>query len=270
MDPYAHLSREQLASLQADLDLAEIQYTERIREANAIPDEAARKAKLDGLSNSFSTKQSLIRKKYGVRLRMRRRKEEIEAERNRMFYNTPSELQAKMGILNPGTRPRNKPKLDSNESSRPGSSSEMSTPEPVAKTTLASSLPVPKSNETHDSNDVSMHGGGHKRSHSGDGEIPSHKRIAYAEMGGLGGGDAPAETMDPTMPKRAGVLSDERPEAGTLDEPMVLDDSIIESGENDEDSSSSDDDDEDIPAQLPASVLHSLQRSSSTPKPDSS
>ncbi len=42
-----------------------------------------RRVRLDGLRNSFGTKQSMIRKKYGVRLRERRTKAEIEAERLR-------------------------------------------------------------------------------------------------------------------------------------------------------------------------------------------
>lgn len=292
-DPYAHLSREQLSALQADLDAAEREFTERIREANAMSNEEARKAKLNSLSNCFSTKQSLIRKKYGIRLRMRRSKEEIQAERNRMSYKTPSELQAEMGISNPGIKPKAKSRQSIGSSSRlpSGQASGLHTPghtsTPSPPTTLASSLPVAQNNKSiKDSSDVSMHGSGgagHKRSYTGDGESPSHKRIAYAEMGGLGGdATVPGETMDPTMPVKqqwvaaaaaapAAVASKdnekEQRRLGSAEEPMTLDDSGTASGDNDDDDDSDSDsssDDDDIPAQLPTSVLQSLQRSSST------
>ncbi|KAK8089135.1 hypothetical protein PG997_004096, partial [Apiospora hydei] len=60
----------------------------RFKEAELIADPDERKLKLEGLQNSFSTKQSIIRKKYGVRLRQRRTKEEIEAERIRLTGHT--------------------------------------------------------------------------------------------------------------------------------------------------------------------------------------
>ena len=40
--------------------------------------------RLEGLRNSFGTRQSIVRKKFGVRLRERRTKAEILAERERM------------------------------------------------------------------------------------------------------------------------------------------------------------------------------------------
>ncbi|KAJ4300175.1 hypothetical protein N0V88_002844 [Collariella sp. IMI 366227] len=67
-----------------DLRLAEEKYAPRFKEAELIPDENARRARLEGLRNSFGTKQSMVRKKYGVRLRERRTKAEIQAERERM------------------------------------------------------------------------------------------------------------------------------------------------------------------------------------------
>lgn len=282
-----------MLALQAELDDAEAHYAQRMREANITPDPAERKAKLDSLSNSFGTKQSIIRKKYGVRLRLRRSKAEILNERERMRYTTSSELQAMMGISNPGTKPGRKPtKLNG---SRPGSSGGLATPGQMSTskptTTLASSLPVPQ-NTVEGSNDVGMHGGS-KRSYSGDGESPSYKRIAYTDMGGLGGAMAAAETMDPTMPKASAaaaaaaaatavstILRDQE-RRNTADAPVTLDDSDTASGEgasgDDDDKEEEDDDDDDdgdIPAQLPASVLQSLQRSSSTatasPRPGSS
>lgn len=87
-DPYAHLNPDTRARLEKDLLAAEATYAPRFKEAEDIPDPDERKLKLEGLQNSFSTKQSIIRKRYGVRLRQRRTKEEIEAERIRLTGHT--------------------------------------------------------------------------------------------------------------------------------------------------------------------------------------
>lgn len=87
-DPYAHLNPDTRARLEQDLLAAEATYAPRFKEAEDIPDPDERKQKLEGLQNSFSTKQSIIRKRYGVRLRQRRTKEEIEAERIRLTGHT--------------------------------------------------------------------------------------------------------------------------------------------------------------------------------------
>ncbi len=89
-DPYAHLSPEQRAALEDELKQAEINYGEKMRQAEGIADEAERRPRLEGLRNSFGTKQSMIRKRYGVRLRERRTKAEIDAERARMGMKSRS------------------------------------------------------------------------------------------------------------------------------------------------------------------------------------
>lgn len=83
-DPYAHLSPAQMSAMQEELRQAEIKYGDRLRQAQSIVDEAERKTRIDALGNSYGTKQSMIRKKYGVRLRTRRTKAEIEAEKERI------------------------------------------------------------------------------------------------------------------------------------------------------------------------------------------
>lgn len=92
-DPYAHLNPSTLERLNDELRQAELSYTTRFKQAEAIEDAALRQTKLDGLQNSFSTKQSIIRKKYGVRLRNRRTKAEIDSERLRMGWkhNSPDQ-----------------------------------------------------------------------------------------------------------------------------------------------------------------------------------
>jgi hypothetical protein len=73
-----------MASLNEELLQAEEQYSGRFREAEAITDLEQRRTRLESLRNTFGTKQSMIRKKYGVRLRERRTRAEIQAERERM------------------------------------------------------------------------------------------------------------------------------------------------------------------------------------------
>ncbi|KAI1382289.1 hypothetical protein F4677DRAFT_401536 [Hypoxylon crocopeplum] len=93
-NPYAHLTTAALERLNEELRQAEITYTTRFKEAERIPDPATRQTKVDGLQNSFSTKQSIIRKKYGVRLRNRRTKAEIDNERQRMGWTHGSPSQS--------------------------------------------------------------------------------------------------------------------------------------------------------------------------------
>ncbi|KAI3394952.1 hypothetical protein diail_2059 [Diaporthe ilicicola] len=277
-DPYTHLSPEQLAAMQEELRLAEINYGERFRQANMITDQAEKKTRLDGLSNSFGTKQSLIRKKYGVRLRMRRTKAEIQAERDRMQYKTAAELAADVGIAStpPGRRPRpviptHRPTITIARGSNGGTGtmwSSVNRPGAAASqaptSTLASELTVPEPDLGDPGvTDVSMHGGT-KRRFSGSGASPGNKRVAYSEMGGLSGGAAAhAETTDPTLPPVAGTRAASTSIAkgqGTAEEPMALDDTDSESEDSDED-------DEDIPAELPASVRQSLQQGSPSVTP---
>ncbi|KAI0143594.1 hypothetical protein GGR57DRAFT_483355 [Xylariaceae sp. FL1272] len=114
-DPYSHLNAKRKAELDEELRQAEINYAPRFKEAEEIPDLAERKLKVAGLQNSFSTKQSIIRKKYGVRLRNRRTKAEIDEERSRLGlkeahsppssnYETPSKRQ-KTDLNYPSSQP---------------------------------------------------------------------------------------------------------------------------------------------------------------------
>lgn len=234
-DPYAHLSPEQLTALQRELSEAEITYGERMRQANMIPDEAERKQRLDGLGNSFSTKQSLIRKRYGVRLRVRRTKAEILNERDRMVYKTAAELMTNM------------------DNSRSAAQQVSAT----KTSTVASTLPLPKPSlgTGPGTMDVTMHSG-NKRRASGSPASSASKRIAYAQMGGLSGTAAAAETEDPTAPPQIKPTPTLAKGKGTATEPMAL-------GETDDSDSEDSDDDSDIPAQLPANIRQTLQRSSS-------
>ncbi|KAI0596411.1 hypothetical protein F4775DRAFT_564448 [Biscogniauxia sp. FL1348] len=81
---YNQLDPQVREMLLEELRQAEEHFTLRFREVDTIADPIERKIRRDGLQNSFSTKQSTIRKKYGVRLRNRRTRAEIDGEKARM------------------------------------------------------------------------------------------------------------------------------------------------------------------------------------------
>ena len=87
-DPYSHLKPATREKLEEELRQTELSYRPRFQEVARIADDNERLRKQEGLQNSFSTKQSIIRKKYGVRLRQRRTRAEIDAERERVTGTT--------------------------------------------------------------------------------------------------------------------------------------------------------------------------------------
>jgi hypothetical protein len=103
--PYAHLSQQELAALNAELLDAERSYTQRFRDCDAMSDAVQRQIRWDGLRNSFGTKQSNIRKKYGVKLRERRTKAEIDAEKARMGLDGSRGTASPMVNLTPSRLP---------------------------------------------------------------------------------------------------------------------------------------------------------------------
>lgn len=83
-DPYRHLTPQQKAGLDAELQQATLAYEPRFKEAEQIADPEKRRIKIESLANCFTTKQSMIRKRYGVRLRVRRTRAVIDEERSRL------------------------------------------------------------------------------------------------------------------------------------------------------------------------------------------
>lgn len=63
---------------------AALVYEQRFQVAEEIDDPVKRRTKVESLQNCLTTKQSMIRKKYGVRLRTRRTRAEIDKERSRL------------------------------------------------------------------------------------------------------------------------------------------------------------------------------------------
>lgn len=174
-----------------ELQAAEVAYAPRFAEAGKIPDEHQRRARVDGIRNSFGTKQSMIRKKYGVRLRERRTKAVIQAERDRM------------GIKE-GEKEKRKSKQSSPAANADG------TPRPTAAAGsgwTAANTPKPNAVwEEHDAKRRRMDGsGGYQTPYkSVADDTPSRRALSVSEIGGgLAGASATAAMHDPTLPPGA-------------------------------------------------------------------
>lgn len=107
---YAHLAPEKRRELDAEMMKTEEYYGGLMREAMKMP-EPEKSRQLASLKNRYNTKQSTTRKKYGIRLRERRSKAEIDAERVRLFgtLDGPSLSGANQGT---GTPPYKKARVE--------------------------------------------------------------------------------------------------------------------------------------------------------------
>ena len=83
-DPYSKLTPQQRQDFEKEMKEAEEHYGQLMRDAMKLP-EPDQTNKLVSLKNRYNTKQSITRKKYGIRLRERRSKAQIAAERTRLF-----------------------------------------------------------------------------------------------------------------------------------------------------------------------------------------
>ncbi|TQV98472.1 hypothetical protein V2A60_007790 [Cordyceps javanica] len=83
-DPYAHLEPNARLALEVALKRIEHQYAEGQKKAMHLPPDLQR-AELARLKNLYSNKTSTTRKKFGIRLRERRTRAEIEHERGRLL-----------------------------------------------------------------------------------------------------------------------------------------------------------------------------------------
>lgn len=257
-----------------ELHAAEEKYAPRFAEANEIADENLRRMKLEGLRNSFGTKQSMIRKKYGVRLRERRTKAEIQAERERL-----------------GLKKAEREKARASTGAQPPSSSTATFGDVASRPAVASgwtAANAPRANAVWEEHDAKRRrtddSGGYQTPYKTTAdETPTRKTLSVAEMGGgLAGSSATAATHDPTLPlpsqplrvyeqsgarveihqpsrtatptgsERSAANGHNRVRSSDARQPVVIDDE------------SSDDSDEDIPSTLPTHVRKSLASGSNS------
>ncbi|EAA28264.2 hypothetical protein GE21DRAFT_6088 [Neurospora crassa] len=272
-DPYGHLTEEQLAAMDADLKEAEAKFAPRFAEAYAIPDENERRIKIEGLRNSFGTKQSMIRKKYGVRLRQRRTKAEIQAEEERMGLE----------------KLRKKQKAAAQQAAAAAASASVSAatgtalPRPAGSGWVAAN--APRANAVWEEHEAKRR----RMDASGTYQTPTKSTLSVSEIGGgLAGVAATAETHDPTRPSpisghqtassngqsedeedsasgsgRSSTANDEmdvdeQPGSGPASRPLQNNHNSNHNDDDDDDDDSDSSDDEDIPSTLPAHVRQTL------------
>ncbi|KAJ4164259.1 hypothetical protein LMH87_005940 [Akanthomyces muscarius] len=83
-DPYGHLSPNSRQAFDTAMSIVEHKFAEEMKKAMKLPADAQR-AEIARVKNLFNNKQSMTRKKFGIRLRERRSRAEIEDERTRML-----------------------------------------------------------------------------------------------------------------------------------------------------------------------------------------
>ncbi|KAK4035143.1 hypothetical protein C8A01DRAFT_38415 [Parachaetomium inaequale] len=299
-DPYGHLSEHDIQLMNEELKAAEEKYAPRFAEANLIADENARKARVEGLRNSFGTKQSMIRKKFGVRLRERRTKAEIQAERQRlglMKAEKAKEKAREKARASTGVHPHaSSPSANVDPASRPAGGSGWT----AANTPRVNAAWSAVSDEHNAKRRRTDEGGGYQSPYKtlAD-ETPTRKTLSLLGVGGgEAGSSAAATTHDPTAPasqptrvyEQAGARVEVH-EPSQADHPMdgtattgPASGSATPSGSATDvngpirgvsasseshqpvviDDDSSSDDDEDIPSTLPSHVRKSLAAGSST------
>ncbi|KAK0392575.1 hypothetical protein NLU13_2070 [Sarocladium strictum] len=85
---YASLTPQQQASFDAEMKAAEDMYGGQMREAMALPPVQA-EVELAKIRNRLNSRQSNLRKKYGIKLRDRRTRAQIEEDNARIAANSP-------------------------------------------------------------------------------------------------------------------------------------------------------------------------------------
>lgn len=292
-DPYAHLSERQIRLMNEELKAAEEKYAPRFAEANLIADENLRRARIEGLRNSFGTKQSMIRKKYGVRLRERRTKAEILAERERLGLKKAERERAR-------ELARAAVEQSHDSSPSPNTTDSVSRPAGSSGWTAAN---APRVNTSWDEHDAKRRrtdsGGSYQTPYKSPVEETPTRKTHSGSLAAGGSSSAPTSAQDPTPLTRVYEQSGARVEihepsnadkptsgpsaveqaprsatpngssdraaldgrdndgSSTERKPAVIDD-VSSSGDDDAD------DDEDIPSSLPTHVRKSLPSKSTT------
>lgn len=122
---YAHLNPDALKRFKTEVQQAEEKYGKLMREA-LLMSEPERSKEMAKWKNCYNTKQSMTRKKYGIRLREKRTQDEIDAERRRLLGDNGPEKWLEM------ERSAKRPRTDGGPSSKNASPlpSSSSTPQP--------------------------------------------------------------------------------------------------------------------------------------------
>lgn len=223
-DPYAHLTPKQLREFNEIMQNAEEKYGGLMREAMLL-DEPERSKRLASLKNSYNTKQSTTRKRFGIRLRERRTRVEIEADEARLLNSPSRNGTPTNGTPVPGdeSRPKKRPRTD--DAPVPTSSGMTGTQEVLQKRVPRAEMSggLSGSQATAELTDPTAY------------LNPPQPR--YTPQKPSAASSQPKTSWSPRH-ARASLR-------GTQDDPMAIDDD-----DSDTDSDSDDDDDGDIPATL--------------------
>ncbi|KAJ4312230.1 hypothetical protein N0V84_010038 [Fusarium piperis] len=228
-DPYAHLTEQKRIEFETKMREAEERYGQMMRDAMELP-EAERGARLASLKNSYNTKMSTTRKKYGIRLRERRTKEQIAAEQARIFGpSSNSATPSRDGESRPNKRPR----TDAEEPAAAGGPNSQQD-SPHKRVPVSEMGGLSGSQATAELTDPTAH------------LNPTQPR--YVPPKSLTGTGRPESKMGETPDSaRQGTGATV---GGTQADPMSIDDDSGSDSESESDSNS-DSDDDDIPATLP-------------------
>ncbi|QGI75973.1 unnamed protein product [Fusarium fujikuroi] len=222
-DPYAHLSPEDLERFNHIMKRAEEKYGGQMKEAALLP-EPERSKKLASLKNSYNTKQSTTRKKFGIRLRERRTRGEIEAEEARLI-GTPSGTATPPATAASDGDTRSRKRARTDDGQLPSSSATNRTQEsPQKRVPMSQMGGLSGSSATAELTDPTAY------------LNPAQPRYAPAKTAALGGQSGVLGSVERTRSSMG----------GTLDDPMPIDDD--DNSETDSDSDS--DSDGDIPATI--------------------
>ncbi|KAG5750488.1 hypothetical protein H9Q70_006880 [Fusarium xylarioides] len=222
-DPYAHLSPEDLKRFNDIMKNAEEKYGGLMKDA-ALLDEPDRSKRLASLKNSYNTKQSTTRKKFGIRLRERRTRGEIEAEEARLI-GTPSGTATPPATAASDGDIRSRKRARTDDDQLPSSSATNRTQEsPQKRVPMSEMGGLSGSSATAELTDPTAY------------LNPAQPRYAPPKASALGGQSGMLGSAERTRPSMR----------GTLDDPMSIDDD--DNSETDSDSDS--DSDGDIPATI--------------------
>ncbi|KAG4284953.1 hypothetical protein FPRO04_05335 [Fusarium proliferatum] len=222
-DPYAHLSPEDLERFNDIMKRAEEKYGGQMKEAALLP-EPERSKKLASLKNSYNTKQSTTRKKFGIRLRERRTRGEIEAEEARLI-GTPSGTATPPATAASDGDTRSRKRARTDDDQLPSSSATNRTQEsPQKRVPMSQMGGLSGSSATAELTDPTAY------------LNLAQPRYAPAKTAALGGQSGVLGSVERTRSSMG----------GTLDDPMPIDDD--DNSETDSDSDG--DSDGDIPATI--------------------
>ncbi|KAF7543613.1 hypothetical protein G7046_g9966 [Stylonectria norvegica] len=230
-DPYARLTPDQRREFEKEMKDAEEHYGTLMRQAMQLP-EAQQFKQLASLKNRYNTKQSVTRKRYGIRLRERRTKDQIAAERGRLFGS-----QSGPSLSGRDEPARKRVKLNEQENSEAGKQLLVSpTDSPRKRVPMSEMGGLSGSSATAETTDPTTLLTSSQPRHIQPKRSSPELSTGHKTINGFAGKQTPVP-LPLNLP-------------GTQADPMSIDDDSEDDSEEESDSSD-DDDTGDIPASLP-------------------